>query len=69
VCVQAIYGRTGGLYSRFELMRSLGLHKEHTRSMVEEMRQQETAVVDMYDMLAEQTAVVSWKGPHSHVCQ
>lgn len=57
--VQALYGRTGALYTRFELIRSLGQHKDHTRLMLEDLHKQEGSVNDMLLLMDEQTAIVS----------
>jgi hypothetical protein len=59
---QALYGRTGALYSRFELIRSLGLQKDHARFLVDEMIQQEMAVNEMAEAMDGQAAMVSNKG-------
>lgn len=57
---QALYGRTETLYSRLELIRSLGMHKEHTRQMLEKMHQQEITVNEMYDVMDDQILAVSF---------
>lgn len=60
---QALYGRTGALYTRFELIRSLGMQKDHTRTMLDEMQKQELSVNDMLHMLEEQAQLVGgWEG-------
>ena len=60
---QALYGRTETLYTRLDLIRSLGMHKEHTRQMLEKMHQQETAVNEMYDVMDDQILAVRFCVP------
>lgn len=58
---QAIYGKTGALYTRFELIRSLGLAKEHSRAVMDHMMQQESSVNEVVGMMEDQTRKVRAK--------